>query len=88
MHRQLLFNFADDAETPKSDESPQTVEPQPAEAIDSIAQELRPRILEHLRQATDEVGIQALQMVLGHPGRSFDLDPLSNPVNRILKQMR
>ncbi len=53
-----------------------------------IAASLRPRVLAYLGDAGGAVGIHELRSALGHPALDTDPDPQSNPVNRILKEMR
>ena len=91
MSRQLTLGFGNIRETdepvaPRDN----TRSPQPArdQDVEQIAQSLRPRVLDCLREASGEVGIRELRSALGFTGDSLDGDPQRNPVNRILKQMR
>ncbi len=90
MPRQMMLGFRD-AERPAED-SPQIkgrgAEPATGPAVAEIAEALRPRVLAYLRQADGLVGIHELRTELGHPGLDTDPDPQSNPVNRILTEMR
>ena len=91
MPKQLSLGFTD-AERP-ADSSPQmkgrgVEEVAVPMAVAEIAEALRPRVLAYLRQADGLVGIHELRTELGHPGLDTDPDPQSNPVNRILKEMR
>jgi len=56
--------------------------------IEEIAATLRPQVLAQLEQAPEPVGIHELRRALGHPALDTEPDPQSNPVNRILKEMR
>jgi len=91
MLRQLTLGFGniretDEPATPRdSTSSPQRVRDQD---VEQLAQSLRPRVLDCLREASCEVGIHELRSALGFPGECLDGSPQGNPVNRILKQMR
>jgi len=58
--------------------------PAPAIATD----DLRRKIAAYLRDADQEIGIHELRSEMGFHAIDTDPDPLANPVNRILKEMR
>ena len=87
MPRQLVLGFRDDDDPP--DTRHKTTGPSSLENdLGEIAESLRPRVLEFLRQANAEVGVNDLRSALGFPGSYLDQNPQANPVNRILKEMR
>ena len=80
--RQMLLAFSET----RSDEPFEP--PRARRSVEEIAAELRPRVLAYLTAANDRVGIHELRSELGHSTLDTDADPQSNPVNRILKEMR
>jgi len=65
------------------------VETTPAtRSVEEIAAELRSRVLQCFTAAGEPIGVHELRTELGYPALDTDPDPQSNPVNRILKEMR
>src|SRR3989344_3913650 len=88
MPRQLLFGFGNGDEHHAPPRRAECTDQQATEDIQCVLESLRPRILEYLRASQGEVGIRELRSALGFPGNYPERDPLQNPVNRILKEMR
>ncbi len=59
-----------------------------ADSVSKTAAGLRSRVLQLLQQAREPVGIREVRRQLGHAVPASQRDPQSNPVNRILKEMR
>ena len=86
---QLRLGFRDENDSPPALEpSPARVVPCSQHNIEQVTQSLRPRILDYLRAAETRVGLRELRQVLGFPVVCTEQNPLDNPVNRILKEMR
>ncbi|MCH7686251.1 MAG: hypothetical protein IH899_06180, partial [Planctomycetes bacterium] len=80
--RQLLLAFGET-------QSDKPIEPsRPTRSVVEITASLRPRIAAYLHQAGKQVSIYALRSEMGYSGLDSASDPQSNPVNRILKEMR
>ncbi len=62
--------------------------PRATRSVEEIAASLRPRIAAYLHQAVKQVSIYELRSEMGYSGLDSGADPQSNPVNRILKEMR
>lgn len=85
-----MLGFGDDRKQSTTEVPTNSSPPQPSriEEIEAVAESLRPRVLDFLQQADKEVGIREVRSALGYPSEYLDRNPQTNPVNRILKQMR
>lgn len=84
--RQLGLPFGEPASAP--DTVPGNGAAEASQSIEEIAATLRPQVLARLGQASEPIGIHELRRTLGWPALDTEPDPQSNPVNRILKEMR